>query len=273
MDINTQNQANYAGGLSAQQQANTANAQETQVSQGIQAIIDGLPDAQRERFELVVKNLSLTPEALARLGLDPEVEATVKNAQTALSERSNFDMSSVLGRALVELGALQRKEALTDRLNAREAAKNELKAAAGELDRAAKATIAGAITNLVMSVVSVAISMAFAGRSGAAMAGAKGDAAVNAAASKAQTINMMGGAVNGVSTSLGGVGQASADAASKNFQADQNRQQADAEVTKSEGELEANEQQALNEFLSQIIQFIKELRDAEVEQLAVVTRG
>ncbi|MEL6840620.1 MAG: hypothetical protein AAFP85_15110, partial [Pseudomonadota bacterium] len=82
-----------------------------------------------------------------------------------------------------------------------------------------------------------------------------------------------GGAISGAYTAVGGLGNASGQYFAQNLQADQAREQADAEVTKSEGELEAAEQQALQEFITQMIQFIKEMRDAEVEQLAVVTRG
>ena len=123
---------------------------------------------------------------------------------------------------------------------------------------------------MVTSAISVGVGV----KAGTALKGGGTDAVnVQAQSMKSQQIMMMGGAVSGLSGALASTTGSLGQSISQTHQADQAREQANAEVTKSEGELEATEQQALQEFINQIIQFLKEMRDAEVEQLAVVTRG
>lgn len=271
MDITTnKTNVDYTSGTIAKDSMPGASDGTNNVAKGIQTGAAGIPDTQSKAFLSVVQDTDLSPKASTQPASDPEVEAKFKQIEQLLNSSDSSDAARLLGRLLVELGALQRKEALTDRLLARDAAQSELKAGANKLDAAATATMVGAGASLALGMVSAAISISYAGASAKMqLTGPPGQATSTAA----QTTNMKGGAIAGVSSSLGQFSNSMAQATSQTFQADQAREQANAEVTKSEGEMEATEQQALQEFINQMIQFIKEMRDAEVEQLAVVTRG
>ena len=303
MEINAQKaNVDYASPVNANERTSGTTGKTGDVAKGIQAGATGLPDAQGKALLTAISNSDLSPKPSIKSLSDPEVEAQLDEIERLLNSSNSSDAARLLGRLLGEIGALQRKEALNDRLLARDAAQSELKAGAKQLDSAATATMVGAGASLALGLVSAGVSIAFAGKAMSAMnsgtasqgtvavtqpgnagAAAQGtNAAVgqgaNAAANSnattiAQTINMKGGAIAGLASSGGQFAGAMGQSTAQTYQADQAREQANAEVTKSESELEATEQQALQEFVNQIIQFIKELRDAEVEQLAVVTRG
>lgn len=277
MDINTQNKtADYTGDVIAKQAPGGAEAKsQAEVSKGIQGTAGNLPQAQREEIASLLQNPNLSPKASADAANDPDVAAKLEQIEQLLNSSNNSDAARLLGRLMVELGALQRKEALTDRLNTRNAAKAELEAAAGKLEASADETRAGAMANMVFSMAASAISIGTAVRSASvAKSGLNGDEGTKQLmAVKAQAISGVGTGVSGLFSAAGGGISGAMDANAKVLQADQQRISAEAEVTKGEGEMEASEQQALQEFINQMIQFIKEMRDAEVEQLAVVTRG
>ena len=305
MEINAQKaNVDYASPVNANERTSGTTGKTGDVAKGIQAGATGLPDAQGKALLTAISNSDLSPKPSIKSLSDPEVEAQLDEIERLLNSSNSSDAARLL-HALFHgqlLRALQRKEALNDRLLARDAAQSELKAGAKQLDSAATATMVGAGASLALGLVSAGVSIAFAGKAMSAMnsgtasqgtvavtqpgnagAAAQGtNAAVgqgaNAAANSnattiAQTINMKGGAIAGLASSGGQLAGAMGQSTAQTYQADQAREQANAEVTKSESELEATEQQALQEFVNQIIQFIIELRDAEVEQLAVVTRG
>ncbi len=278
MDINTQNKtADYNAGALAKQGADSAQAKEpaTDVSKGIQGTANNLPEALRKDLAVLLQNPNLSPKASTDAANDPGVAAKFAQIEQLLNSSNNSDAARLLGRLMVEIGAQQRQEALADRLNTRNAAKAELEAAAGKLEASADATRKGALMNMVFSMVAGAISIGFAAgtakMTGAGLKGVEGDKQLIAA--QAQAVSGGGQGLSGLSSAAGAGAGGMMEANAKTLQADQQRISAEAEVTKGEGEMEASEQQALQEFVNQIIQFIKELRDAEVEQLAVVTRG
>lgn len=202
---------------------------------------------------------------------------------------------------MVELGALQRKEALNDRLNARLFARAELQAGADQLKEAAANTERGARNAFIIAAVTAVASAAFAaGALKITVSSAKADlsagktlepgitlkpptgggadapdmsGASQIAAAKAQAINLVGGTANSIGQSSSGMANAMDQSAAQIHQATQAEFQAEAEVTRSEGELEASEQQALHEFTTQMIQFIKELREIEAEELGIFAKG
>ncbi len=272
MAIDTQSvNVNAATNAYANQDVAAAPLTSKDIATGIQAAVNELPEAQRKELQSFVQSRSLPPGDTGEDPVDPDTEKRMKEIEQLLAANGGtFDAAKVFGRLMVELGALQRKEALTDRLNAREAARGELNSAANKLDKSADVTRHAAKVSLAMGVLGGATSIAFAGGS-LKVLGGSGDTQV--ITSTAQSLNGAGGGLSGLMNAGGQFATTTGQATSQTLQADQNRIQAESEVTKGEGEMEAAEQQALQEFVNQIIQFIKEMRDAEVEQLAVVTRG
>ncbi len=283
-----------------------------EVSSGIQARVSDMSQTERVAYLALIKSPDFAPDASTSLADAEATFSNLEKIAEQLSLTTNSSAAKLLGRVLVELAAQQRQEALDSRLVARTAARAELEAGANKLrdasqdlrDGAKKALITGAITSGVAIAAAGAggiaggatMSKASQGMSGTAGATAKAadavdDAAATAsksleAANKQLISNQAGGlaaigqsfaAGGGAAGTLGGAisqqQSAEGQADAQLDQAEQAKLQAEAEVTKSEGELETSEQQALQEFVNQMIQFLKEMRDAEVEQMAVVTRG
>ncbi len=275
---------NENGGLAVSEE------QALEVSKGIGNIVSQMPAAERNAFLSMIKNPSFAPNATVEEALNPATLQTFEDIAEILSQPITSNAARLLGRLMIELGAQQRQDALESRLLARSVAQTELEAGADQLREAAQSTKDGAkaalITSSVMSSVAIGVS---AGAGAASVSGAKtahgyqgnkaefqfSDAGLASAKMGAYGQGGNGGAqgLNGLGNAGSGFASAGGQAGSQEAQARQSELQASAEVTKGEKDLEANEQQALQEFVSQIIQFIKELRDAEVEQLAVVTRG
>ncbi len=283
-----------------------------EVSQGIQARVSTMSQDERVVFMALVKSPDFAPDASTSVEDVQGTLANLENVADLLSQTTNANAARILGRILVELGAQQRQEALDSRLLARSTARAELVAGADKLrdassdlrDGAQKAMVTAAITSGVaiaaagaggvaggMAMGTASKGMSTAGQAATKAVDGMDDAAVTAtksleAANKTLIGNKAGGiasigqsfaAGGGAAGTIGGaVSQqqsATGQADSQLDQAEGSELQAEAEVTRSEGELEANEQQALQEFVNQMIQFLKEMRDAEVEQMAVVTRG
>lgn len=271
MDITTQKaNVDYTSTAIAKEGVPGSTKNTVDVATGIQAGVAGVPDAQNKAFLSVVNSMDLAPKASEVPVSDPELTAKMEQIQQLLNNSNSSEAARLLGRLMVELGALQRKEALNDRLLARDAAQAELKAGANKMDKAATATMSGAISSLVLGMVSAAASIAYAKFSAQAMMKAP-DTQTGLAV--AQQMNMKGGALGGLGNSASQFSNSIGQSVSQTHQADQAREQANAEVTKSEGELESTEQQALHEFISQMIQFLKELREIEAEELGVFAKG
>ncbi|MEP3667479.1 MAG: hypothetical protein ABJN42_12215, partial [Roseibium sp.] len=90
----------------------------------------------------------------------------------------------------------------------------------------------------------------------------------------------MAGGVTGIANAISSGAQGSSAAISSGatqeaefLKADASLAAADAEETKSEGDLHREFQQTLDEMIKAMTNFLKEMRSAEVEQMAAVTRG
>ncbi|MEL6683373.1 MAG: hypothetical protein AAFQ09_12135, partial [Pseudomonadota bacterium] len=213
--------------------ANTATDKAKAVASGIQSGVTPLPDLP----EGLIKNVNVNPSP-------PEQDAKEVgvNLDTILNGPNISDAARLLGRLMVEIGALQRKEALTDRLNAREAARGELQAGAAKLDAAADATRKGAIVNAVFAtvgaMVSIGMSTAALGSVGKVFSGKVGEGFND---SVAQAQNGIGNAFNsGLGNGIGGSVNSMLQAKSQDLTAQNASIQAEAEVTKGEGELDAS---------------------------------
>lgn len=250
-----------------------------EVSKGIQARVADMSTDERGLYLAIVKSPDFAPVASTSVTDTEEMLSKMESVADRLSLSTNANAARLLGRALVELGAQQRQEALNDRLTARTTARAELVAGAEKLRDGAEDLKAGAKSAMITGIVTSAISIGFAVAGGVAgtkaMYAARGGdkAAADAASALGQASSAIGNAIASMGQSISQYQSAVGQANSQLAQADQSELQAEAEVTKSEGELETSEQQALQEFVNQLIQFLKEMRDAEVEQMAVVTRG
>ncbi|MEM8797306.1 MAG: hypothetical protein AAGE61_17230 [Pseudomonadota bacterium] len=299
---------------------------------GIQSRIADMPEAEKGIFLAMLKSPNFTPAA------DPSnsnTAAALDAFEEAASRLADLpfvaDVAKLLARAMVENAGQQRKEALNQRLSSRLEAKEQLDRQAGDLSAAADKMRTGAITALVLTVVTAVVSIVM---SAVSLRGMKGNMAelknagqqtqqatqlsnqaaqtskiasntsgtaatklntqaaqmsnqanemnvnakisletVSASSAKAQQTASMGGAIGGMGSSSAGAVQSLTGAQAKDLEADASEEAAEAELTKSEADVDREVQQALDEFMKHLINFIKELRDAEVEQMAAVTKG
>ncbi len=273
---------------------------DTSVGHGRGILVDtsAIPSTDYQALISVIEQPNLAPKTSIHQSIDTDTQRNLEEIERLLSQSSSSDASRLLGRLLVELGAQQRREALDSRLISRSIARAELEAGADELRQAAKKTEKGALMSMVLTIVGSTISIAAgvmslqasaaAMRTGGAGSLPTGNAttpgnramertpdvvAQDALTSRAYALKELAGITNQLVGSAAQYTKSTFDAGAQVDQATQGEFQAEAEVTKSEGEVEASEQQALHEFVSQMIRFIKEQLDAEVEQQAAVTRG
>jgi len=292
-----------ASTLGAQGSLNVAEKDTNAVAKGIQAKSGSLPDVDVKALQSLMGNPALAPKASTAQATDPEVEANLKRIEQILNSPLSSDTSRLLGRLMVELGALQRKEALNDRLLARLVARAELQAGAEELKDAADKTEKGAKLALIITAIASIATMAMSAYAlkgvassiktdmpakaptdggklalqpppgAGAGAGADASSASHMAAARLQTINVIGGTVSSMGQAGSTMANSKEQSGAQIDQAENAEFQAEAEVTRSEGELESSEQQDLHEFITQMIQFIKELREIEAEELGIFAKG
>ncbi|MEI2384509.1 hypothetical protein [Breoghania sp. JC706] len=394
--------------MNAEGELTVSPEQARQVAAGIQARATGLPAGEQAIFLSLVKSPDFSPPAdISTADLNDALdrfETASRIIADFASSTSPGDNSRILARLMVELGGLQRKDALNNRLALRQQARSELESQADQLEKAGKEAASAALIQMCVSIGAAAFSFAASAMSlGGAMknasklkdlkaampkaggldgapnmngadklgkAGNVGDAATEASgatragsatrpANVAETetievkvsiqrtrgtvdadgapsinardpnaanstnasnsanvgnggnesapppppqggnpvdpagpsefkpgltdIEIRQGKVQGaagMAKAIGDMGQGSAagaasgaNLASKEAEAQAAREAADAELTKSYADLSAEAQQSLNDMIKTLINFIKEMRDAEVAQMTAITRG
>jgi len=194
------------------------------------------------------------------------------------------DLSRLLGEVMIKMAAAQRQDALDSRTMAYAAQKAAALDQAGEIRDAAAKMMQGAITSLVLTSVSSGISVA--GGMVAAAGQVKSLSGMAKAGGNDQLFKMaeqtssLFASVNSISRSVGDIGSGAGASGSKILDAQSKADEADAQVHAAEGAQAAQAgdfakeiQQNMKETMQAIVAFLKELADAEVEQMRVVTRA
>jgi Sec-independent protein translocase protein TatA len=244
----------------------------------------------------------LTPDMLSALGLDkngngikdmitsedysklpPGVD--LAKLQKVLEDFiSGAKDRTALFSALIEMMNQQRQSAVDQRANARESAKNELLDAAGKSKEAANKQMDAAIAGLVLGIISGATQIATGGTTLGAQAqhsnkmnGVTNEAVINSAAAKlqnnTQAIGSFGGAAKDMTSSAGQGASGTMQSDASNLQAQGQEKQAVAQDTQGQQDIEKKFAEDLTEAIKAVIQFIKEIRNAEIERMASITRA
>ena len=131
--------------------AGVTQEQAEQVSAGVQARVENMPPAQKDLFLAMLASSNIAPSA------DPtqivaqanESIGRLENLSLALKDLATLAGSSFdfLMRVMIEQAGQQRKDALEQRLQAREAAQTELIAQAGKLEKSADEMMSVAATS------------------------------------------------------------------------------------------------------------------------------
>lgn len=258
-----------------------------QVQAGIQAKLDALPPIGDAAFLQMVADLVPgdvdTPQKL-QATLD-SFEAAAAQLGDASSEVITFvgDISKMLARLMIEQTGQQRQNALNDRLAAREQAKGELMSQADQMDKAADKMIEGASTMMITAIVSAVIQLAGATvaivGSAVNLKGMKdvlGDKnkfdLANGWTQAFQAANTVGSAA-GQGINAGGTSTDSkAQAEAKKMEAEGSRDAAEAQEAQQTADTKKQTEEALNDMIKQIINFLKELREAEVDAMRALTK-
>ena len=274
----------------------------------VQEHVSHLPAAEQGLFlSLMASATNLAPQGG---GMPDNVDGKIDGLETAAASISSFmelatDVN-ILGKLMIIHANESRKEAMDQRLQARESAKTELLAQAGQDHDAADKMRSSAVVALVMSVVSVvvsAISIGFAVRS-TAQAGAKlnslerpemaeGETTQNAGAeytnSKAeydegmqqvQDLNNRSNVAIQITNMASSIGQSLSGYFSTTGQADAKEDQAKGEeyAALAQDDMAKGDQakevfQAADDLVKQIINLLKDLKDSKAQEMASITRG
>ncbi|MFM2279812.1 MAG: hypothetical protein RLZZ444_2043 [Pseudomonadota bacterium] len=244
----------------------------------------------------------ITPEMLSALGLDKngngikdmitsdEYKKLPPNADLEKLQKVLEDFISgakdrtALFSALIEMMNNQRQSAVDQRANARESAKNELLDAAGKSKEAASKQMDAAIAGLVLGIIAGATQIGTGGftlgaqtNHSAKMKNVTNDAVINSAAAKlqnqTQAIGSFGGAAKDMTSSAGQGASGTMQSDASNLQAQGQEIQAIAQDTQGQQDIEKKFAEDLTEAIKAVIQFIKEIRNAEIERMQSITRG
>jgi hypothetical protein len=244
----------------------------------------------------------LTPDMLTALGLDQDGNG-VKDMITS-EEYKNLPLGvdleklqkvledfisgakdrTALFSALIELLNNQRQSAVDQRANARESAKNELLDAAGKNKEAASKQMEAAVVGLVFGVLGGAIQSTAGGMTVKAQAthignikGVTNEATLNTASQvhqgELQKISSFGGALKDITNSSGQGASGTIQSDASNLQAEGQEIQAVAQDTQNQQDIAKKFAEDLTEVAKSVIQFIKEIRNAEIERMASITRA
>ncbi len=166
-----------------------SDAQAKEVAKGVQARAESLPPAEAKMFLSMVNNADLAPGGRIPADIDKALETFSATASRISSLSISSGALDFLARAMIEQSAEQRKNALNDRLAAREQAKGELLSQAGKMREEADKLSSSALTSMIVSVVMASVSIAAGAISvGASVAGAfKGVSAAKDAVAKTET--------------------------------------------------------------------------------------
>ena len=144
-----------------------------QVASKVQQHAQALPPAAAQVFLSLLKSPDLAPSGgQAPANLDASLSKLEGAANTISSFLGLATDINILGKLMIMHANEQRKNALDQRLEAREEAKTNLLNQAGQDMKAAGDMRSGAIASLVLSVVSAAVSIGMAGFSMSKSAGA-----------------------------------------------------------------------------------------------------
>ncbi|WP_298958089.1 hypothetical protein [uncultured Methylobacterium sp.] len=260
--------ANLKAGITVQQAES--------VAAGIQSRAGELPPAQAAIFLALVGAADLAPAGKIPNDLGKALDAYVAAAGSVKLGSLSGDSFSFLARAMIEQAADARKNALQDRLDARAAAKTELMSQASKLseqsktlqegaDAAKNNAIAFAVTSLVVSAVSVGIGV------GGMVKGAATDAG-KALAGISQGVGTVAGTFGGLGQGMSGYHSTSAQATAKEQEAQGAIAAAMAQDKQATADFKKEAQQALDDMVRSIINFLKELSDAKAQQMQALTR-
>jgi len=210
-------------------------------------------------------------------GLTPEKLADkLKEFIAGASDRTS------LFAALIELMNSQRQNAVEQRANARETAKTQMLGAA-DLSRdaaqkqteAANAALAGGIVSGAMQILGGATSLGMQAKFSNMKFGS--DAVMNKASTihtaQQQAVSAFGGAASSIAGSGGQQAGAMKQAESSNLQADSQEMQAGSQDSLNQQDIEKKFSEDLTQVIQSVIQFMKEVRNAEIERMSSITRG
>lgn len=271
-------------------------AQAEALAKNVQAQASALPPAEARLFLAMVSQADLAPNGQIPADIGKTL-AAFEGAASLLS-RSSGSTLDFLARVMIEQAAEQRKNALDSRLSAREQAKSELMNQAAKMEKAAEESKSAAyqamITTVVMSSVALAASTTGAvlgGLSAVKQGSAFKDAiasgkTIKEAATSASTglsagWTKVGKAADGLggAQQMGQLGQAGGgyisaqgEAAAKTLDAEGQREAARAQDSQTKADLSKDSQEALNQMIQSIIQFLKDLQEAKAEQMRTLTR-
>lgn len=271
------------------------------VQSGVLAKLDKLPAIQQQIFLALLQSADVAPNGPGQTMSDVKADKVLSVLNSAMDVISSGmsvldtilkDSSAVnlLGRAMIEMAAEQRKAALDGRLASREAAKGQMLAQAADLNKAGDTMIATAVVSAVIAIIGSVISFA-----GAAAAQAKlstptsdtPDTSTSPKPTSTGSSNPMGGAdktisegkllqqvtadlqknaaiakvFESVSGMISGIGQGTA----KKQEAEASVHAAYAETEKSAADMFKEVQQGVEETLKAVINFLKEMGDAKAE--------
>ncbi|WP_375453307.1 hypothetical protein [uncultured Methylobacterium sp.] len=255
--------------------------QAIQVAQGIQARAEALPPAEAKLFLAMIAAGDIAPGGQVPADLEETLDIYAGAAAALGSRVGGGDSLEFLARVLIEQAAEQRKNALDDRLNAREQAKTELMSQAQMSTDQAKELKDGAVKAMIVSIVFSAVSIVASvasvgvGLNGISKLG-------STTASVAETGKALGGmsqSIGGLATTANQVGQAGSGYASTDAQATAKEKEAQGAVDaamaqdlQAKGDMKKEMQETMNDMIKSIINFLKEMADAKAQQMQVMTR-
>ncbi|MCP8939516.1 hypothetical protein NK718_13400 [Alsobacter sp. SYSU M60028] len=175
----------------------------------------------------------------------------------------------------VMLAASQRRNALDDRMNARQMAQSSLQSEAGKIEEAAQKELTAAIVSLVTSVVSaVASIMGTVGsiKAGVTTGGGAGEA-VTRPMTSAEKLAQLGQLVKDVTEKAGKAQEGITSSVAKMDEAQAKRMAANAQAHEGRAERAKEIEQALEDFMKAIVNFLKEMADAKTELMQSLTRA
>jgi hypothetical protein len=264
------------------------------ISQGNAEKAANMPEAQRQIFLSMLRNV---PEGDIDLTNLDKSMARLEAASLALYNLGLMkgNIIDLLARVMIEQAGEQRQNELENRLQAREQAKQELLDQAGKMKQAADEMVKGAITALVIAVVSAVVTIALSAvqikmaskQLDMAKTGAKdfakGDIDADelkavldqagAIGGKAQGWGSIGQGINNIANGFGNWGKAEFEAQAKRLEAEGTIDSAQSQYIQGQGDLRKEMQETLNQMIQAIINFIKEMKESEVNMMQSITRG
>ncbi|KPL52111.1 hypothetical protein [Prosthecomicrobium hirschii] len=272
-----------------------------QVQSGVLAKLDKLPALEQQIFLALLQSADVAPNGPGQTMSDVKADKVLSVLNSAMDVISSGmsvldtilkDSSALnlLGRAMIEMAAEQRKAALDERLAAREAAKGQMLAQAADLNKAGSTMIATAIVSAVIGILGSVVSFAGAAKAQAKMSTATTDVPDTSTSPKPNTTggsNPLSGSnktisegmllqqvtadlqknaaiskvFEAISGMISGIGQGTA----KKQEADASVHAAYAETEKGVADLAKEVQQGVEETLKAVINFLKEMGDAKAE--------